>query len=39
MFTEIIGIDLFDKNVDVACPEIRFRCSWISLVLFYLIKM
>ena len=39
MFMEIIGIDLFDQNVDVACLKIRLRCSWISLVLIYLIKM
>ena len=39
MFMDITGIDLFDQNVDVACPEIRLRCSWISLVLIYLIKV
>ena len=64
MFMDITGIDLFDQNVDVACPGsrcfwilqctgihlfdqnmgmpcpgIRLRCSWISLVLIYLIKM
>ena len=39
MFMDIIGIDLFDQNVGVACPEIRLRCSWTSLILIYLIKM
>ena len=35
MFMDITGIDLFDQNVGVACPEIRLRCSWISLILIY----
>ena len=39
MFMDIIGIDLFEQNVDVACPDFRLRCSWISLLLIYLIKM
>ena len=39
MFMDITGIDLFDQNVDLACAEVRLRCSWISLVLIYLIKM
>ena len=39
MFMDIIGIDLFDQNVGVACLEIKLRCSWILLVLIYLIKM
>ena len=39
MFMDIIGIDLFDKNVSMACDEVRLRYSWISLVLIYLIKM
>ena len=39
MYMVIIGIDLFDQNVGEACPGIKFRCSWISLVLIYLIKM
>ena len=39
MFMDITGIDLFDQNVDLACAEVRHRCSRISLVLIYLIKM
>ena len=39
MFMDIIGIDLFDQNVGMAYAEVRFRCSWILLVLIYLIKM
>ena len=39
MFMEITGIDLFDQNVGMACANVRLRCSWISLVLIYLIKM
>ena len=35
----ITGIDLFDQNVGMACTEARYRCSWLSLVLIYLIKM
>ena len=36
---DITGIDLFDQNVGMACTEVRLRCSWISLVLIYLITM
>ena len=32
MFRDIIGIDLFDHNVGMAYAEVRFRCSWKSLV-------
>ena len=39
MFMEITGIDLFDLNVGMTCANVRLRCSWISLVLIYLIKM
>ena len=41
MFMDITGIDLFDQNVgrSMACAGARLRCSWISLVLIYLIKM
>ena len=39
MFMDIPGFDLFNQNVDLACAEVRHRCSWISLVLIYLIKM
>ena len=39
MFMGITGIDLFDQNVGMACTEVRHRCSWVSLVLIYLIKM
>ena len=38
MFMDITGIDLFDQKVDLACAEVRHRCSRISLVLIYLIK-
>ena len=37
MFMDITGIDLFDQNLGMACARIRLRCSWISLVLIYLI--
>ena len=36
---DITGIDLFYQHLSVTCPEVRLRCSWISLVLIYLIKM
>ena len=39
MFIKITGIDLFDQHVGKECAKIRFRCSWKSLVLIYLIKM
>ena len=39
MFMDITGNDLLDQNVDLACVEIRLRCSWILLVLIYLIKI
>ena len=39
MFMDITGIDLFDQNVGMACTEVRHRCSWLSLVLIYLIKI
>ena len=39
MFFDITGIDLFDQIRDMACAEIRLRCSWELLVLIYLIKM
>ena len=35
----ISGIDLFDQNVGMACTKVRHRCSWVSPVLIYLIKM
>ena len=38
MFIDFTGIDLFDPNVGMACAIIRFKCSWKSLVLIYLIK-
>ena len=34
----ITSIDLFDQNVGMVCTEARYRCSWLSLVLIYLIK-
>ena len=39
MFMGITGIDLLDQNVGMSCAKVRHRCSWISLVLIYLIKM
>ena len=39
MFIDITGIDLFDQNVGMAYANVRHKCSWISLVLIYLIKM
>ena len=39
MFMDITGIDLFDQKVGMTCAGARLRCSWISLVLIYLIKM
>ena len=39
MFMDIIGIDLFDQNVGMTCAEVRLRCTWIFLVLIYVIKM
>ena len=39
MFMDIIGIDLCDQYVAMACAEVILRCLWILLVLIYLIKM
>ena len=39
MFMDITGIDLFDQNVGMTYANVRLRCTWISLVLIYLIKM
>ena len=39
MFMDMIGIDLFDQNVGMACANVRLQCSWQSLVLIYLIEM
>ena len=36
---DITSIDLFDQNVSMGYANVRFRCSWILLVLIYLIKM
>ena len=41
-YMNISGIDLFDlfdQNAGMKCANVRLRCSWISLVLIYLIKM
>ena len=38
MFMDVTGIDLFDQKVDLAYANVRFGCSWILLVLIYLIK-
>ena len=37
-FMDINGINLLDQNVNLACGEVRHRCSWMSLVLIYSIK-
>ena len=29
MFMDIIGIDLFDQNVNMIYTEVRLRCFWI----------
>ena len=39
MLMDITGIDLFDQNVGMTCTKVRLRCSWISLVIIYLINM
>ena len=39
MFMNITGIDLFDPNVGMTFANVRLRCSWISIVLIYSIKM
>ena len=35
----ITCIDLFDQNAGKVGKQVRVRCTWISLVLVYLIKM
>ena len=39
MFLDITDIDLFDQNMDMACVSVRLTCSWILLILIYLIKI
>ena len=39
MFMDIIGTDLFDQNVGMACAEVRLRCTSILLILIHFIKM
>ena len=39
MFMDITGIDLFDQNVGMTCAKVKLRCSGISLILIYLIKV
>ena len=34
-----IGINLFDHNMVMVCAKVRLTCSFISLVLIYLITM
>ena len=38
-YMDITSIDLFNQNVGMACAKATLRCSWISLVLIYLIKI
>ena len=33
---DIIGIDLLDQNMSMACAKVRLRYSWISLILIFL---
>ena len=39
MLMDMTGIDLFDQIVGMVCTKVTLRCSWISLVLIYLIQM
>ena len=39
MFMDITGIDLFDQHVGMTCAKVKLRCSGISLILIYLIKI
>ena len=39
IYMNISGIDLFVQNAGMKCAKVRLRCTWISLVLIYLIKM
>ena len=39
MFINITDIDLFDQKCGYAMIDVGLRCSWISIVLIYLIKM
>ena len=39
MLMDIIDIDLFDQHMSIPCTKVSLRCSWISVVLIYLIKM
>ena len=38
-FMDMTSIDLFDQNMSMACAKVGLRCSWISLILIYLIKI
>ena len=38
-YMDITSIDLFNQNVGMVCAKAILRCSWISLVLVYLIKI
>ena len=35
----ISGTDLFDQNACKVAKQVRLRCTWLSPVLIYLIKM
>ena len=39
VYMNISGTDLFDQNAGMKCANVRLRCSSISLVLIYFIKM
>ena len=39
MLMDISDIDLFDQNTGKTCGYVRLRCSWIVVVLIYLIKI
>ena len=39
MFMDITGINFLDQKVDMACAKASLRCTQISVVFIYLIKM
>ena len=39
MFMHITVINLFDHNVGMTCAKVTLRCSFMSLLLIYLITM
>ena len=39
MLMDSTSIGIFDQNMGIGSTQVRLRCSWISLLLIYLIKM